>query len=270
MEMHAHVPKIGKTLGHWLLEGLFIVISVALGFWVTQVREERQSHELAARVLTGLQAEVQHNLATLEPFIDIQQKWIDAMGKFGSSTDRQTEFPVCPTSSTACGMFFATRPDLGDIKTNFPIFRRAAWDTALSTGALRLRGLRSRCRTVRDLPDAGSLQEQPGEGWPVFDGLVRPGRPRCGSSQDVHGNGRSAIRRASAPASALSQIPAPHRRRDGPWLNALALRDVALDRTSWREVHRGTHACRNGAAGVAAPNSTVRNFTYCLMIRWSR
>jgi hypothetical protein len=26
-----------------------------------------------------------------------------------------------------------------------------------------------------------------------------------------------------------------------------------LNRTSTREVHRGTHACRNGAAGVAAP-----------------
>ena len=138
MEMHAHVPKIGKTLGHWLLEGLFIVISVALGFWVTQVREERQSHQLAARVLTGLQAEVQHNLATLEPFIGIQQKWLDAMGKLGPATDRQTDFPVCPTSATACGVFFATRPDLGDMKTSFPIFRRAAWDTALSTGALRL------------------------------------------------------------------------------------------------------------------------------------
>jgi hypothetical protein len=138
MEMHAHVPKIGKTLGHWLLEGLFIVMSVALGFWVTQVREERQSHELAARVLKGLEAEVQYNLATLTPSIDIQKKWLDAMAKLGSATDRQTGFPVCPTSSTACGVFFATRPDLGSAKTSFPIFRRAAWDTALSTGALRL------------------------------------------------------------------------------------------------------------------------------------
>src|SRR4029077_4086346 len=117
MEMHAHVPKIGKTLGHWLLEGLFIVISVALGFWVTQVREERQSHELAARVLTGLQGEVQHNLATLEPFIGIQQKWLEAWGKLGPATDRQTDFPVCPTSATACGVFFATRPDLEGMKT---------------------------------------------------------------------------------------------------------------------------------------------------------
>jgi hypothetical protein len=31
-------------------EGVFIVISVALGFWVAQVRE-RENHELAARVL---------------------------------------------------------------------------------------------------------------------------------------------------------------------------------------------------------------------------
>jgi len=138
MELHAHVPKVGKSLGHWLLEGLFIVISVALGFWVTQAREERQSHELAGRVLKGLESEVQYNLATLEPFIDIQQKWLAAMEKLGAVTDRQTDFPVCPTSSTACGVFFATRPNLGDIKTSFPIFRRAAWDTALSTGALRL------------------------------------------------------------------------------------------------------------------------------------
>ncbi len=138
MEMHAHVPHVGKTLGHWLLEGLFIVISVALGFWVTHLREERKNHELASRVLHGVEVEVQYNLTALEPFIDIQQKWLDAMGKLGAVTDRQSGFPVCPTSSTACGVFFATRPDLGNAKSSFPLFRRAAWDTALSTGALRL------------------------------------------------------------------------------------------------------------------------------------
>jgi hypothetical protein len=138
MEMHAHVPKPGRTLRHWLLEGLFIVVSVALGFWVTQVREERQNRELAARVLKGLEAEVQYNLSTLEPFADIQEKWIEAMAKLGDAKDRRTDFPVCPTSSTACGVFFATRPDLGAVKSSFPLFRRAAWDTAVSTGALRL------------------------------------------------------------------------------------------------------------------------------------
>jgi hypothetical protein len=138
MEMHAHVPKMGRTLGHWLLEGFFIVISVALGFWVTQHREERQNRELAARVLKGLEAEVQYNLSILGPFADIQDRWVEAMAKLGDAKDRQTGFPVCPTSSTACGVFFATRPDLGSLKSSFPLFRRAAWDTALSTGALRL------------------------------------------------------------------------------------------------------------------------------------
>jgi hypothetical protein len=138
MEMHAHVPKPGHTLGHWLLEGVFIVASVALGFWVTQFREERQNRELAARVLKGIEAEMQYNLSTLEPFVDVQEKWIGAMARLGDVKDRPTGFPVCPTTSTACGVFFGTRPDLGTMKTSFPSFRRAAWDTALSTGALRL------------------------------------------------------------------------------------------------------------------------------------
>jgi len=138
MEMHAHVPKLGRTLSHWLVEGVFIVVSVALGFWVTQYREERQNRELVARVLKGLDAEVQYNVATLEPYADIQTRWIAAMEKLGDAKDRETGFPVCPASSTACGVFFATRPDLGRLKSSFPLFRRAAWDTALSTGALRL------------------------------------------------------------------------------------------------------------------------------------
>jgi len=138
MEMHAHVPKPGRTLVHWLLEGVFIVLSVALGFWVTQIREERQNRELAARVLKGIEAEVQFNLSTLEPFAEIQDRWVEAIASLGDAKDRQTGFPVCPTSATACGVFFATRPALGNLKTSVPMLRRAAWDTALSTGALRL------------------------------------------------------------------------------------------------------------------------------------
>jgi hypothetical protein len=138
MEMHAHVPKVGRTLSHWLLEGVFIVLSIALGFGVTQLREEHQNRELAARVLKGIEAEMQSNLSLLEPFADVQDKWIDAMAKLGDATDRPSGFPVCPTTSTACGVYFATRPDLGTLKSSFPSFQRAAWDTALSTGALRL------------------------------------------------------------------------------------------------------------------------------------
>ena len=138
MEMHAHVAKPGRTIVHWLVEGVFIVVSVALGFWVTQIREERQNRELVMRVLEGIEAEVQSNLSTLEPYADIQDRWVEALAKLGDVKDRQTGVPVCPTSATACGVFFATRPDLGSLKTSVPQLRRAAWDTALSTGALRL------------------------------------------------------------------------------------------------------------------------------------
>jgi Zn-dependent protease with chaperone function len=54
VEIHAHVPKIGKSAGHWLLEGLFIVISVLLGFGVAQYRESRADRELAARAAGGI------------------------------------------------------------------------------------------------------------------------------------------------------------------------------------------------------------------------
>src|SRR5262249_46243368 len=51
---------------------------------------------------------------------------------------KELEAKGVPASSTASGVFFATRPDLGNAKSSFPILRRAACDTALSTGALRL------------------------------------------------------------------------------------------------------------------------------------
>lgn len=138
MEMHAHVPKVGHSLSHWLLEGLFITVSVLLGFWVNHVREEHQNRELVERVLKGLEAEIKTNASTLEPFIDLHQKWIKSMSTMGENTDQKVNFGVCPTTATACGAFFASRPPLGNLRTTMPVLRRAAWDTALSTGALRL------------------------------------------------------------------------------------------------------------------------------------
>ena len=60
------------------------------------------------------------------------------MSTMGTVTDRKVDFGICPSTATACGVFFASRPALGNLRTNMPTFRRAAWDTALSTGALRL------------------------------------------------------------------------------------------------------------------------------------
>ena len=127
--MDVHLPKIGKTPAHWLLEGVFIVLSVALGFGVAEYRESRANHELAARVLRSLQTEIEHNLATLEPFAPIHRVWAEALDKADVSKGTQT----------GLDMFFATRPNLpAGAKSSFAFLRRSAWDAALSGGTLRL------------------------------------------------------------------------------------------------------------------------------------
>ena len=60
-------PQIRKSVVHWMAEGLLIVVSVALGFAVSQLGESREERRLAARVLNGVGAEVEYNLATVEP-----------------------------------------------------------------------------------------------------------------------------------------------------------------------------------------------------------
>ena len=127
MELDVHMPKPGKTAAHWLLEGLFIVISVSLGFGVAQYRESRANRELAARVLNSLHAEVEHNLTTLEPFVPRHLTWMQALQKAADvATGTQNGFDV----------FMATRPAGADL--NFPFLRRSAWDAAVSGGTLRL------------------------------------------------------------------------------------------------------------------------------------
>ncbi len=129
MEIHAHVPKFGKTALHWLLEGLLIVVSVLLAFWVGEFREARANHELTARVLNGISEEIEHNLGIVEPFVPMHTKWLEALEKTDTSKGSQTGLDV----------WFATRPPFPpDVKSPFPSLRRSAWDTALSGGALRL------------------------------------------------------------------------------------------------------------------------------------
>jgi dimethylhistidine N-methyltransferase len=150
MEMHAHVPKMGKTLGHWLLEGLFIVISVALGFWVTQLREERQSHELAARVLTGLQAEV---LPFLHDMAD-RYRWADlVLCRAGAST--LAELTICGKPAILVPYPYAAddhQPARGAEEG-----ARGGWcvqscHRPRRSGELRGRALRNRAPTARDRP----------------------------------------------------------------------------------------------------------------------
>lgn len=130
MEIHAHVPKPGKNAVHWLLEGLFIVASVGLAFGVAEYRESRANRELAGLVLRSIQAELEHNLSQVEPYLEVHRVWTDALQHTDASNGAQTGFD----------MYVGLRPPLpkGSV-AEFPVeVRRGAWDAALSTGALRL------------------------------------------------------------------------------------------------------------------------------------
>jgi hypothetical protein len=149
MEIHAHVPKIGKTAVHWLIEGFFIVISVGLGFAMAQYRESRDNRELGARVLQSLRAEVERNRTILQPYVPMHAKWLDALAKADTAAasdegrcDRADNTPWNPPERAACrtgvDVFFATRPSLpANAISPFPFLQRSAWDAALSGGALR-------------------------------------------------------------------------------------------------------------------------------------
>ena len=119
-----------KPAIRFLLEGLLIVVSVALGFAVAQYGESRANRELGDRVLQGLRAEVERNLATLEPQLAMHRKWLQALANVAPSNGSQTGRDV----------FLATWPDFNpnDVKSPFRFLNRGAWDAALSTGALRL------------------------------------------------------------------------------------------------------------------------------------
>jgi hypothetical protein len=129
VEIHAHVPKLGKTAVHWLLEGALIVVSVLLAFAVGEWREARTEHELKERVLRGITQEIEGNLKQLEPFVAMHAQWLDAI-------DKAT--PLKPTD-TALDVMFATRPALptGSVAP-FPALRRSAWDAAIAGGTMRL------------------------------------------------------------------------------------------------------------------------------------
>ena len=67
MDERERVRSVGKVVAPWLLEGIFIVISVLLGFAAAQYGEDRDNKELAHRALSSLQTELEFNLAVVGP-----------------------------------------------------------------------------------------------------------------------------------------------------------------------------------------------------------
>jgi hypothetical protein len=129
MERPAHVLKRRKPLPDWLREGVFIVVSIALAFGVDEYRERRANNELVTRVLTSVEAELKHNLAEVDPYLEFHRRWADALEQAAGASGNQRGLDV----------YVGVRPALppGGV-AEFPTqVRRGAWDAAVSTGALR-------------------------------------------------------------------------------------------------------------------------------------
>src|SRR5688500_4421172 len=105
-----------------VFESAVIVASVALGFLVTEWRQRAADHELARRVLTNVVAEIAGNRARLEEQITLHQGMVDGLAKLG------------PPAAGESGWDRITGSLRGS--TSALPLRRAAWDAAVSSGAL--------------------------------------------------------------------------------------------------------------------------------------
>ena len=125
MRFDFHLPKLGRTTVRWIMEATLIIVSVAIGFAVSELREYRADQSLATQVLRGVHEEVTYNLSLLEPAIAKHRQWAQTLAAVDVSRNTKSAFEV----------LFESRP--GDANIGVPL-RQAAWDTAVSTGALRL------------------------------------------------------------------------------------------------------------------------------------
>ena len=120
---------MGKLVAPWLVEGLFIAVSVLLGFAAARYGENRDNRELAERALTSLHTELDFNLSIVEPFLAFHRARIDTLAKGSAGASDESAFQL----------FVRLRPPLPEnARADVPLVRRAAWDAAASSGALRL------------------------------------------------------------------------------------------------------------------------------------
>ena len=93
---------------------------MGLGFWVSEIRERNQNNELVERVLRAVDGEITYSRAQIDPSLAFENKWIANLEAAGLSKDLKSGFGGCPTSVTACGLFFATRPPRGSSIRQLP------------------------------------------------------------------------------------------------------------------------------------------------------
>ena len=118
--------RTDRAMVRWIVEAVLILVSVAVGFAASELGQYRESRALERAVLAGVREEVEVNLAELEPLLIKHREWQAALAGPTASDTAKTAFDV----------LFVLRPDAG-VTIGVPL-RRAAWNTAVSAGALRL------------------------------------------------------------------------------------------------------------------------------------
>jgi hypothetical protein len=117
------VPRRSSRL---VFESVLIVLSVLLGFAVSEWRDQAEDRRLARTALANFRREIAANLATLEAVQPRHERIARAL-----STADAAAYP----SLSAFGVIERVLPEGGiDVRP----LRDAAWETASATGALRL------------------------------------------------------------------------------------------------------------------------------------
>jgi hypothetical protein len=119
----------GQHRGRMLLfESILIVLSVLLGFALQAWAERRAERMMAAAALENFRVEIEANLNDLERVQPRHAAFADRLAEaLADSASRSSE--------TAFAVFARNLPE-GGLQT--PPLKEAAWETATSTGALRL------------------------------------------------------------------------------------------------------------------------------------
>lgn len=113
--------------GRLSFEALLIVLSVLVGFGVSEWRQARTDRELADRVVHNLRTEIEHNLRQINVVVPQHRRILELVASAGVADPQQSGWDVIFTALQQAG---------GGLSP--PKLRQGAWDAAVSTGALRL------------------------------------------------------------------------------------------------------------------------------------
>ena len=110
----------------WLAEGVLVLASVLIGFAVSEFGQYRDERGLADSVLRGIRAEIEQNESQLARLESQHRLWQTGMAQ----ADRRSG------NRSAIEILIDSRP-AADATIGVPL-KRAAWQMAISSGALRL------------------------------------------------------------------------------------------------------------------------------------